>query len=199
MTTLRRETSEQATAREVPPLVLKERGWTYADLCMLPDDGLRYEVVEGMLHVAPAPSPNHQHAVGELFALMRENIRQSGNGSVWIAPIDVLLPGGDVVQPDVVYLAADCEAVVTERAIEGTPTLVIEVLSPATSGFDRSAKAAAYAKAGVQHYWLYSPRGRVLDAYVFSDGGYNLADRSEVGDLYLPELFPGMQIDIAAL
>jgi Uma2 family endonuclease len=103
---------------------------TYRDYAALPDDGRRYEIHDGELSVTPAPSPRHQDVVLNVATVLRAHVAAHGLGKVYVAPIDVILGDTTVVQPDVVYVAADRIALVTARGLEGAPTLVVEILSP---------------------------------------------------------------------
>jgi Uma2 family endonuclease len=83
-----------------------------------------------------------------------------------------------VVQPDLVYLDATRLEAVSARGIEGPPTLIVEILSPATTLIDRSTKRQLYARHGVPFYWIIDPEARALEAYVLSGPGYELALRA---------------------
>ena len=115
---------------------------TYQDYAALPDDGRRYEILEGELSVTPAPSPRHQEIIGNLFAALRAHVTDRGLGKVFVSPVDVLLSDTAIVQPDIVFVANDRLRMITSRGIEGAPTLVIEVLSPSTTHIDRQTKLA---------------------------------------------------------
>src|SRR5437870_8194886 len=80
-------------------------GLTYEDYCALPDDGLRYEIVDGMLFAAPSPRRAHQKAVGNLFAILHAYVRAHDLGEVYVAPFDVLLDGRTTVVPALVFVA----------------------------------------------------------------------------------------------
>jgi Uma2 family endonuclease len=129
--------------------------WAYEDYLKLPNDGKRYEVIDGWLYVAPAPSPRHQQRLGNLVAKVIPFVRETHLGSVYFAPIDVLMPGASPVQPDTLFLANDNPAEIDmDRYIRGVPDLVIEVASPSTVGYDRREKQDLYARAGVREYWV---------------------------------------------
>jgi Uma2 family endonuclease len=129
--------------------------WTYREYLALPDDGKRYEVIGGVLYVAPAPAPRHQRRVLNVAATLRGYVRAHDLGQVFIAPIDLLLPGAAPVQPDVLFIARDNPAVIDEEHnIEGVPDLVVEVASPSTARYDRREKLDLYARAGVPEYWI---------------------------------------------
>src|SRR5216684_3877385 len=82
----------------------EQGSWTYDDYAALPDDGQRYEVVNGVLVMTPAPTPEHQDIVGEIYASLRTHIKLTGFGRVFTGPIDVELEPKNVFQPDVVVV-----------------------------------------------------------------------------------------------
>jgi len=125
---------------------------TYQDYTALPDDGRRYELYQGELSVTPAPSIRHQGAIIALASRLYEHAKSRGLGKVFIAPTDCILSNVTVVQPDVLYIAADRLSIISERAIEGAPTLVVEVLAPTSVRLDRDRKMKLYAEHGVPYY-----------------------------------------------
>jgi Uma2 family endonuclease len=145
---------------------------TYDDYAALPDDGRRYELYEGELIVTPAPRPRHQLVIGNLHVLMVDHVRHHGLGEVFLSPIDVILSRITVVQPDLVYVERDRLGMVTERAIEGAPTLVVEVLSPSTTARDRGVKQVLYAQHRVPHYWIVDSTAQTMQALQLAGESY---------------------------
>ncbi|MFQ5595393.1 MAG: Uma2 family endonuclease, partial [Anaerolineae bacterium] len=169
------------TRHEVPDLPAEggpwpaQGEWAYEDYLRLPDDGRRYEIIEGVLYVTAAPRFNHQYVVGELFAALRAYIRQHHLGVVIPAPFEVHLP--DIawpVQPDVLFIRAERQPLPEASSFEGTPDLVVEVLSPSTARRDRVVKFWAYERAGVPEYWIVDPRVPMIEVYVLQEGVYTL-------------------------
>ena len=111
------------------------------------------------------------------------------------APIDVILAPDSVVQPDLVFVAAGREAIVTERAIEGSPDLAVEILSPGSDRRDRIAKAALYARYGIRHYWIPDPVG-TLDVYEVRGTEYRRVAVHEGAACVRTTLFPDLEIDL---
>ena len=181
------------------PAGLRPGELTYEDYCALPDDGLRYEVVEGRLSAEPSPRRAHQRAVGRLFALLDGHVRSRGLGEVFIAPFDVILSPRTVVVPDLVFVATGRSAIVSERGIEGVPDLIVEVLSAGTRRRDRVVKAGAYARHGVPHYWVLDPEDRTLEAFELAGEVYSLAAAMAGDGTFAPALFPGLAIPLAGL
>ncbi len=174
-------------------------GLTYEDYCALPDDGLRYEVVEGMLFSEPSPRIAHQRVALRLATILDGHVRARGLGDLFVAPVDVLLDRRTVVVPDLVFVARDRSAIVTDRAVEGAPDLIIEILSPGTTRRDRVAKMNAYARHGVIHYWLVDPDAKTLEAFQLSEGRYQLVAAVGGDEAFTPSLFPDLTVPLAEL
>jgi hypothetical protein len=116
---------------------------TYEDYAALPDDGRRYELHEGELSVTPSPGTDHQDILGNLFVVIRGHVRARGLGRVFVAPVDCILGDITVVQPDIVFVETARLSVIGKRAIEGPPTLVVEIISSSSRDRDDFAPAAA--------------------------------------------------------
>lgn len=174
------------------------RQWTYEDYRALPEDGKHYEVLDGKLYVTLAPSPYHQTLSVRLLVLFYP-LQVQGRGQIFHAPVDVLMPGATPVQPDLVFLTAEQAPLVTSRAIEGAPHLVVEILSRSTAGRDRTIKLSKYASCGVEHYWMLDPFARTLELYHLADGIYRLEVTLAEGDRHECVSFPDLAIDMTAL
>jgi Uma2 family endonuclease len=168
--------------------------WTYEDYARLPDDGWRYEIIRGVLHVSPAPSYRHQSIVGNLLFLFRLFLRDHPVARVVPAPVDVVLPGiASPVQPDLVVVVVErLDSIVDER-VEGAPDLLVEVLSPSNWLSDRREKYAAYAQAGVREYWIVEPREETVEVFVLSRGSYNLLGKYGPQDRVRSEVLAGFE------
>jgi Uma2 family endonuclease len=147
---------------------------TYRDYEALPNDGRRYEIHEGELSVTPAPAPRHQRVIGRLYRLLAQHVEARSLGEVFLSPIDVILGETTIVQPDLLFLDATRLGLVSGRGIEGAPTLVVEVLSPATTLIDRSTKLQLYARHGVPYYWIVDPEARRIEVYRLAATAYAL-------------------------
>jgi Uma2 family endonuclease len=149
---------------------------TVADLEGFPDDGHRYELVDGVLVVSPAPSRLHQRAVARLLILLYD--AAPPEYEAFTAPFAVHPEPGPAsaqrieLQPDVLVGA---DAVLTDRDLAGAPLLAVEVLSPSTQLFDRNLKGAAYERMGCAYFWLVDPQTPELLAYALDHtGAYQL-------------------------
>ena len=150
----------------------KQGQWTYNDYAALPNDGKRYEIVNGVLYMTPSPSIPHQKISGRFFYHLFTHIELAGLGTVLTAPADVILSPKNVLQPDVfVVLNAGLDKI-KELHVVGAPDLVVEIASPSTAIHDRNRKYRVYAKAGVPEYWIAEPGTRTIEVLVLEDGEY---------------------------
>jgi Uma2 family endonuclease len=137
-----------------------DRPLTIEDLEAMPDDGQRYELLQGELIVSPAPGGIHQEILGELFGLLREVVRREKSGKAIFAPFAVQLSPHDVVEPDLFFFKNSQSGQYTDRRFLGAPAFVLEVVSPSSGTYDRMRKAALYVNSGVEEYWVVEPAKR---------------------------------------
>ena len=143
------------------------RPFTRDDLDAMPEDGHRYELVDGTLVVTPAPSQLHQIVVGELYLRLRSGCPPDLR--VLLSPFDVALDELSVLQPDLVVARG---AELTARDLPAAPVLAIEVLSPSTRHIDLGLKRAKYESAGCQSFWVVDPQVPSLTAWLLQDGTF---------------------------
>ncbi len=152
-----------ADTAALPAITLRslDAGWNYDRWEReLPNDGNRYEVIEGVLYMTTAPSYFHQWIVRRLDQYIGVPLEQQGLAYAATAPIGVLMPGCDPVQPDFVLVRRDRAVIISERRIRGAPDLIAEVLSPSNPEQDTIIKRRVYARAGVPEYWIIRPETR---------------------------------------
>lgn len=138
---------------------------TYDDYCRIPEDGRRYEVIQGTLYMAPAPFYRHQKIIGRLFVLLDQFVQSTNAGEVLIAPFDVLLSEHNVVQPDILFIAKNNLSILTEKNAQGAPDLMIEVLSKSNRRHDEVRKRKLYETFGVREYWIVDPQAESITMY----------------------------------
>jgi Uma2 family endonuclease len=143
------------------------RALTVADLDAMPDDGHRYELIDGSLVVTPAPSIRHQVVSMALTRALLEHLPE--DLQLLSAPTDVHLAEDTGVQPDLlVARRSDLDG----RALSVPPLLAVEILSPSTRLIDLNLKRARYERAGVASYWVVDPDELRLVAWEVRDGVY---------------------------
>jgi len=145
--------------------------WTYADWEALPDDGNRYEIIEGVLYMSTAPSLHHQWILLQLADYVALPAKKRGLGYPFFSPVGVLMPGCDPVQPDFVFVRASRASILSDRRIRGVPDLIVEVLSPGNKDYDEDVKLTAYANAGVPEYGVIDPAAKQLRLYSLNQPG----------------------------
>jgi Uma2 family endonuclease len=155
--------------------------WTYDDLFALPDDGRRYEIIEGEIYEMPSPSWNHATTIMNLIALLLPVVARL-DGLLRTAPLDVFFPGADPVEPDILVILPGSNAVGGQRGVEGPPDLVIEVLSPSNRGHDLLTKRALYARAGVREYWIVDPDARTVEILALDRDAFHAVERGASAD-----------------
>ncbi len=135
--------------------------WTWDDYLRLPDDGQRYEIIEGVLYVTASPTFDHQFSAFELAAELRGFVKAHRLGLVLVAPFDVRLPGvAEPVEPDIMFFSSGNEPQAGDKNFRGVPDLLVEVLSPTTRHVDQGVKLKAYEKAGVPEVAVLFPPSR---------------------------------------
>ena len=131
---------------------------TYDDLVLLQEDGRRHEIIDGEHYVTPTPNVRHQRLVGRLHIELALHLRAHPTaGQLFLAPLDVVLSFFDVVEPDLLFVAADQSEILTDKNVQGPPALLIEVLSKSTRKHDAQTKRRLFERTGVREYWLVDP------------------------------------------
>jgi len=174
--------------------------WTYADWEKLPADDRRYEVIAGVLYMSTASSYFHQYIILQLVRHIGIPAEDQGLARIAFAPIGVLMPGCDPVQPDFVVVLAARATIIHDRRIHGTPDLIVEILSPSNRAYDEQVKLQAYARAGVPEYATIDPTGQVLRHYrLNSSGGYAPPDVFDRNQSMNFDCLPGLIVPVGAL
>ncbi len=186
-----------ATTEEVAQMSVLIRPLTYEDLVQIPEDGKRYEVIDGELFKTAAPMKKHQKLSKRLADLLYEQ-EKAGLGEMYYAPVDVRLYTNGIVQPDLLFLRQERLGIYHPSGlVEGAPDLMVEILSPSTRGVDLVRKAALYAREGVPEYWVADPDAPALTIYALRDGRYEPVP-AEPGTAR-SEVLPGLVVDLESL
>ncbi|MGN6130186.1 MAG: Uma2 family endonuclease [Nocardioidaceae bacterium] len=143
------------------------RALTRGDLERMPDDGHRYELIDGTLVVTPAPSPRHQSVLAHLHLSLAGQCPP--DLQVLFAPLDVALADDTVLQPDLLVAR---RSDFTARDLPVAPLLAVEVLSPSTRHVDLTLKRARLEAAGCPSYWVVDPDGPSVTVWELEEGRY---------------------------
>lgn len=150
----------------------RSRLFTVADYDALPDDGPRFELINGALIEMPGVSAFHQLVLLAFVRFLDRFVYDRDLGTIFVAPFDVELMSRSVVQPDVLFVLAERRSIISDRRAIEAPDLVVEVSSPSTAAHDLGDKRALYQAAGVREYWLIDVEGRTATVWALIDGRY---------------------------
>ena len=172
---------------------------TYEEFRRLPDDGKRYELIHGEVHLTPSPTTKHQFALQNLSRSLDPFVFKHRLGEIFVAPLDVRLSRDTAVQPDPIFISNSRARIIKENYIDGAPDLVVEILSPSTAAHDRATKLALYAEAGVPEVWLLDPVAKTVEVLKLQGKKY-LVDCALAGDQKLTSSqFPGWELPLIDL
>lgn len=172
--------------------------WTYEDYLTL-DDGVYFEFINGKASMSPAPELFHQRWAGRLYQAIVRHVEARQLGEVFFAPVDVVLDGKNVVQPDLVFVSTANTHLLERRGIMGAPDLVVEIIPPSSVRHDRYEKRELYARFGVKEFWLADVANRSLEVLVLRNGGYTLHSCATNEGKVRSEVLPGLELNLAAL
>jgi Uma2 family endonuclease len=156
------------------------------------------ELIDGELFVTPSPTPLPQRVSRRLHHLLKRHIIDANVGAYFGAPLDVRLASDTVLQPDLIVLLNDRSHLVTERNVEGPPSLVIEIISPSTRRLDVSVKRDAYARFGVPEYWLIDPEHESVTIFAEPDAG-RYRDQTTTNISAISATIPELSVDLKRL
>jgi Uma2 family endonuclease len=170
-----------------PPLTVTE----YKNL---PENGPRYQLIEGDLYVAPAPNRFHQDISRNLEVALANYLSAHTIGVLYDAPFDVYLSEVDVFQPDLLIVLNENRGILTDAGAEGPPDLVIEVLSPKTRQLDLVHKKRTYARMGIKELWIIDPDQKDVTVYRFDQDPIDPVGKFSGQEEVSSPLLPGLTI-----
>jgi excisionase family DNA binding protein len=191
--------TDNLSVKEEGPVYGKQGGYTYEDYVKIPaEPGYRSEILEGFLVKEPSPTTHHQRILIELaFQLKNFFNGFDPEGELFVAPLDVTLTAGNVLQPDILFVSGARRSIMRPERIDGACDLIVEIMSPANRRKDRIRKLEIYRKAGIPHYWIADPEENTLEAFALKDGAYALIAAGSPEDSFTHPDFPGLSLDLA--
>jgi Uma2 family endonuclease len=172
--------------------------FNYHDYLQLPEDK-RYEILDGELHMVAAPSTKHQRVSLNLTVALYQYAKRTGAGTVYEAPCDVILSDENIVQPDILFIRQERNAIIGEANLQGAPDLVVEVLSMGTRLKDLGIKRKTYAGFGVQEYWIVDPEAETVEVLVWSEPGYVRAGIYANTDCLSSPMLPDLNLPVTEI
>jgi len=173
--------------------------FTYDDYRQLPDDGKRYEIIDGELYMATSPTSNHQKNVRNFIFTLTFYLRNHPIGEAIQGPLEVFFSETNLAQPDVMFIGKDRLNIIKPTQIKGAPDLVIEVLSPSTEKRDRTITLEMYARFGVREYWMAKEKTATVEIFRLQKGKLVLVARLGKSDMLTSPLLPGLEISLAEI
>ncbi|MEW5694303.1 MAG: Uma2 family endonuclease [Candidatus Hydrogenedentota bacterium] len=177
----------------------EEEKWTYQDYVQFPDNGKRYQIIQGEVYMSPAPVPYHQRIIRKLGKIIDEFITRSNLGEVFYAPCDVVFSDENVVQPDIFFISTAKLSIITDKCIEGVPDLIIEITSPYTQKIDKLLKKRLYEIYRVQEYWIVDVDKKTLQIFSHTGKAYEEIGNYKVGDIVRSELLKDIAFSLTEI
>jgi Uma2 family endonuclease len=175
---------------------------TIADLEATPDDGNRYELIEGELHVSASPSVFHQSILLNIAFAVKTWLRANPAGRM-LPGVGIIFDDFNGVIPDLVYVSNErYRQILAAGRFNGAPEMAIEILSPgaANERRDRHVKRNLYSARGVHEYWIVDPETRSVEVHrKRKEGGLELTAHLQSGDELTTALLPGFTLAVAAI
>ena len=168
--------------------------FSYADLELLPEDGLRHEIIDGEHFVSASPVTRHQRISRRLLVAFQSFLDAHPLGEVFHAPFDVVMSYHDVVVPDLIYISQSRAHQLTSKNLQGAPDLAIEILSPSTRRLDERLKRDLYERAGVEEYWLVDPDRNIVRVYRREGVRFLPPETLDGGTVVTTPLLPGFEL-----
>lgn len=175
------------------------RPFTYDDYLALPNDGKRYEIIEGDLSMTPAPSPRHQAVQLRLGSLLLAYLDKHALGRVFVSPIDLVLSMVDVVQPDLLFVGQSRSHIIAEKNIVGIPNLIVEILSPSSTTRDQEEKLSLYQRYGLPEYWIVDPDSQTVEVYLSAANRLEKVETLKTGEQLRSRQIPGLVLDLSEI
>jgi Uma2 family endonuclease len=172
---------------------------TAEDYYNLPDNGMRYWLIEGELYMAPAPNLYHQTISGNLEFILRSYLEQNPLGIVLHAPVDVVFHGESIWQPDIFVVLNANRHILKEQRCEGVPDFIVEILPPNHRELDLHTKKTIYARQGVTEYWVIDPESKEISIYRFDENMIEPVTQTKSPAKATSPLFPGLTIELDAI
>jgi Uma2 family endonuclease len=172
--------------------------YSYADLLKTPDDGNRYEILDGELIVSAAPVKRHQRMLYLLLLAFAAHIEPRRLGHLYFAPVDVMFRTSDIVEPDLIFIRRERLHIYQDRIVHGPPDIVVEALSPTSRDRDLGRKRNLYEAEGVPEYWIADPETPGLMLFVLNAAGRYEQVLPIDGKLH-SQVLPGFAIDLNEL
>ncbi len=173
---------------------------TYEEYLKTPEIKARFDIVDGVMTIAPTPTVAHQRILGNLFWKLDQFVSEQQVGEVLFAPVDVIVQRDPLRtrQPDLLFVSNERASILGDQ-VDGGPDLVVEILSPSNSRSDLEAKLSDYATLGVSECWLVSPEARSVEILGLTEGSWVRRGISGLGELVRSRVLPELDLAVVQL
>lgn len=169
--------------------------YTAEDYLKLPQ-GAPYQLIGGKLIMNPSPIPYHQEISRKLSQKIGSFIEENNLGTLYYAPLDVILGEQEAYQPDIIFISNDNANIIGEKNIQGAPDMVIEILSPETAYYDLREKFRVFEERGVKEYWIVDPGLKKIEIYENQDKKFKIYSEAEGEGVVSSKLLDGLSISL---
>lgn len=184
--------------RESQQRILRRRA-SIEEFWALPESVLPTEYVNGEILMAPTPTVTHQTVLRNIFRAVDGFVERNNLGNVLFSPLDLVLPTGEVVQPDLFFFTAkEWERIGSPKRIQAVPSLAVEILSPGSIKHDTITKRRLYEQNKVREYWIVDPEARTIAQLVLRGEHYELAELAE-SDLIKSDVLTDFEMNVGEL
>ena len=167
---------------------------TYDDYVLIPDDGLRHEIIDGEHYVNPAPNVRHQRISRRIFKALVNFVDDNDRGEVFYSPIDVVFSENNVVQPDLLFVRKENAGELLGAYVKIAPDLVVEVLSISNRRHDKVRKLKLYDTFNVAEYWIADPEEDTVEIYRRQNGALTRVETVDIDGTIETPLLPGFSL-----
>ena len=165
----------------------------------LPESMLPTEYINGEIVMAPAPTVAHQIVVANIYFALRGFLQKVAIGRVFLSPLDVVLPTGDVVQPDVFVITdEESQPAISAKNVQCAPSFAIEILSPGSVKRDAITKGNLYEQNGVREYWIVDSEARTIVQLVLQGEHYVVTELA-AGDTIRSAVLAGFEMTVGEM
>ncbi len=173
---------------------------TYEEYLKTPEIKARYDIVDGVMTMAPAPTVTHQRILRQLMRILDQFVSQQQLGEVLFAPADVIIQREPLRtrQPDLLFVSNERASILGDQ-VDGAPDLVVEILSPSNTRSDLEAKLSDYATLGVSECWLVSPEARSVEILGLTEGSWVRLGISGLGEQVRSQVLPELDLAVVQL
>jgi len=176
------------------------RRLTYEEYLKTPEIKARFDIVDGVMTIAPTPTIAHQRILGNLFWKLDQFVSEQQVGEVLFAPVDVIVQRDPLRtrQPDLLFVSNERASILGDQ-VDGGLDLVVEILSPSNSRSDLEAKLSDYATLGVSECWLVSPEARSVEILGLTEGSWVRLGISGLGEQVRSRVLPELDLAVVQL